>query len=243
MCVPKPEHTLRTLSTNRRGEGEAPPPAPSTYTPRRTRPAHARLTPGPYASDGAGGGGGKSGGREVAAAAVAAAGCGSGGGGRGGDGTAAHAPRPAEGGVAPPLRTHAPPRLPRAPPPPGGALTRPRSGWAARGASGFLGSQPPPTCAIESSRVLLRSSPPPTSPGGGAGHGRTGVSLSAGPGVRAVRRREAGELPRSPTRTALRVPAGSAATRVGRGSGACRELEFSTAAGSLTSTGPQPFRA
>ncbi|XP_054353659.1 serine/arginine repetitive matrix protein 3-like [Pongo pygmaeus] len=47
MCVPSPEHTLRTLSTNRRGEGEAPPPAPSTYTPRRTRPAPARLTPGP----------------------------------------------------------------------------------------------------------------------------------------------------------------------------------------------------
>jgi hypothetical protein len=64
MCVPSPEHTLRTLSTNRRGEGEAPPPAPSTYTPRRTRPAHARLTPGPYASDGAGGGGGKRRGRE-----------------------------------------------------------------------------------------------------------------------------------------------------------------------------------
>lgn len=59
MCVPRPEHTLRTLSTNRRGEGEAPPPAPSTYTPRRTHPAPARLTPGPYASVSAGGGGEK----------------------------------------------------------------------------------------------------------------------------------------------------------------------------------------
>lgn len=136
MCVPKPEHTLRTLSTNRRGEGEAPPPAPSTYTPRRTRPAHARLTPGPYASDGAGGGGGKSGGGEAAAAA-AAAGCGRGGGSRGGDGAAAHAPRPAEGGAAsgPPPRTHAPPPAPAGPAPAGRSVNP--SAQRVGGARGF----------------------------------------------------------------------------------------------------------
>lgn len=137
MCVPKPEHTLRTLSTNRRGEGEAPPPAPSTYTPRRTRPAHARLTPGPYASDGAGGGGGKSGGREAAAAAVAAAGCGRGGGDRGGDGTAAHAPRPAEGGAASgPAPSHTRPAPAPAGPAPVGRSVNP-SAQRVGGARGF----------------------------------------------------------------------------------------------------------
>lgn len=56
MCVPSPEHTLRTLSTNRRGEGEAPPPAPSIYIPRGTCPAPARLTLRPCVSVSAGGG-------------------------------------------------------------------------------------------------------------------------------------------------------------------------------------------
>lgn len=200
MCVPSPEHTLRTLSTNRRGEGEAPPPAPSTYTPLRTRPAHARLTPGPYASDGAGGGGGKERRERWRRPRLLRA---WGWGPRRG-GAPAHAPRPGEGRGsrwAVPARPLAPPRRAHAPPPPGGALTRQRGGWAVRGASGFLGANRPPRAplAAASSRRVAGSpslaaplpAPPRAAPDTG---GRTGVSLCR-PGFRDVRGGRQGSCP------------------------------------------------
>ncbi|KAM5315095.1 uncharacterized protein AAES06_020556 [Glossophaga mutica] len=168
MCVPSPEHTLRTLSTNRRGEGEAPPPAPSIYIPRGTRPAPARLTLGPYVSVSAGGGekrvrgrrekktGGRTSGEE----------------GRGGD----------RGGCCGP---------------------------------DLLPPQP----------ARLRSPPPLRN----AGPEWAGVVPSR-PSIRNVRERSQGWLSPSPTRTVLRIPAGSTAPRVGRRSGACWELESPTAA-------------
>lgn len=82
-----------------------------------------------------------------------------------------------------------------APPPPRGALTRQRSWWSARGASGFLCTNGPP-------RARSRPFPPPclgfcfASPPApsGAGHGRAGVSLCR-PCFRVVRGVRQGSCP------------------------------------------------
>lgn len=274
MCVPSPEHTLRTLSTNRRGEGEAPPPAPSTYTPRRTRPA-------PRASDaralrerqrrrgrrqGGGEGGGKrktGGGKEQRGRErrwrrwrrllrVWGGGGGAGAEGRGfcaragvGVGECGRAPR----GVGPvgegrgaedrlaggslgsrvgrPLLPHTPPHLH-----PGEALSRHQGGGRCAGLPGFsaLNYPPrarPPRTLFLPQPVVFHSPPPP--PSRAAGREWAGVIFPR-PSFRNVGEKEPRLAPRFSYQTALRVPAGSAATRLDRGSGACWELESSTAA-------------
>ncbi|XP_035887570.1 uncharacterized protein LOC118501899 [Phyllostomus discolor] len=219
MCVPSPEHTLRTLSTNRRGEGEAPPPAPSIYIPRGTRPAPARLTLGPYVSVSAGGGEKRGFCARVAAGGGARAACGLVGEGRiyspaalrvvGWDGPAFQTPRP---------DIH-----------PGEALTRQHRGGRC---AGLPGSSAVTTLHVHGSPGLLPPqparlrSPPPLR---NAGPEWAGV-IPSRPSIRNVREKSQGWLSPSPTRTVLRIPAGSTAPRVGRRSGACWELESPTAA-------------
>lgn len=197
MCVPSPEHTLRTLSTNRRGEGEAPPPAPSTYRPPRHSPLPRASDARAYVSVSAGGGGEKEatgrreektgGGKsreEGEVAAVAAVGVGLG---RRG-GASAQAPRPEgrgpryvgpvgggegwfEGGSQRSRVVR--PLLPHTPPPPPPQRSvnpSPRR-WAGRGASGFhCTNQPPRAESPRSSPVAARSAPLAPAPPEVTGH-------------------------------------------------------------------------
>ncbi|KAM7075019.1 uncharacterized protein WM277_001170 isoform 1-T1 [Molossus nigricans] len=258
MCVPSPEHTLRTLSTNRRGEGEAPPPAPSTYTARGTRPAPARLTPGPYVSVSAGGGG-EEGEREEGREnrrrkklrgrerwrrpwqlqRVWGWGWGEGAGtlrtrrGLGAGPALRRALGGGDGRLVGSFRSSrvGPPRLPHSlpPPPPGRSVNPSPLRWAVRGASGFLRTDHPPRARLPGPLPAAASQISFAPVPGDAGHEWEGV-IPSRPSFRNVRERSQGWLPPSPTRTALRNPAGTAAPRVRRRSGACWELESPTAA-------------
>lgn len=117
---------------------------------------------------------------------------------------------------------------------PGEALSRHQGGGRGAGLPGFSALNyppraPPPRARFPPQPVVFHSPPPPPPPPRAAGPEWAGV-IPTRPSFRNVGEKEPRLAPRFSYQTALRVPAGSAATRLGRGSGACWELESSTAA-------------